>query len=451
VRVRLGILWERISGSLWLVPALCTIVAVILAAVSVELDRRLLAAGRVDLYLAFGGGAEGARGVITAIGSTVITVTGVIFSVTIVALQLASSQYSPRVLRSFMRDWSNQVVLGVFIGVFAYTLLVLRTVRSASDDGESFVPSLSVAIAIGLAFVSIGFLIYFIHHVARSIQAAVIIDRAVHDTCTVAERLFPPTEESAEWPPVASSVALGQPATITATDAGYIQAIDEDALFHLACQRQVTLRIERRIGEHLLPGTVLASVWPADSPPDDLMDAVRAAFVVGSERTLFNDPELGVRQVTDIALRALSPSLNDPTTAMICFDRLAETLVLVGRCRTPPSVRRREGAALVIRRQAFDDLVTCVFGLTRHAAAADPNVALHVVRTLACIGESVRPEHRPILARQVAALLATVEVTLHLPVDVEPVREAAARAMHILSNTRLSDTSSCWSVASRQR
>jgi uncharacterized membrane protein len=433
VRAKAGIIWEGLRDSLWLVPTLCTVAAVILAAVTVEVDRRLLSAGRADLYLAFGGGAEGARGVLSAIGGTVITVTGVIFSVTIVALQLASSQFTPRVLRSFVGDRANQVVLGVFISTFTYTLLVLRTVRSAAEDGQGFVPSISVAVAIGLALVSIGLLIYFIHHVARSIQASVIIDRAVNETRQVAEREFPPTEEPAEPPQADSGVPIGQPSAVTADTTGYIRAIDEDALFHLACQHAATLRVEQRVGEHLLPGTVLVSIWPSGLLAEAVVRAVRAAFVVGEERTLLNDPELGVRQVTDIALRALSPSLNDPTTAMICFDRLAEILVQVGRCQTPAVVRRRNGAALVMRRQTFDDLVASIFGLTRHAVAGDPTVALHVVQTLARVGASVRSEHRPALVRQLSAYLATVEATLTLPHDVEPVRQAAAAALRTLS------------------
>ena len=433
MRAKAGVIWQHLREGLWLLPTLLTLGAVALAAVTVELDRRLLADQRADVYLAFGGGAEGARGVLTAIGSTIITVTGVIFSVTIVTLQLASSQFTPRVLRTFVGDRANQLVLGVFIATFTYTLLVLRTIRSGAGDTQVFVPSISVAMAIGLALISIGLLIFFIHHVARSIQASVIIDRATRDTLHVADRVLPEVADPCDaiHPPG----ELGDPpASVAAERAGYIQAIDEDAIFDLACRGQATVRVERRVGEHLLPGTTLASIWPSSQLPEDAAVTIRRAFVVGPERTLTDDLELGARQITDIALRALSPSLNDPTTAMICFDRLAEIAARVGSRPTPGTVRRSDGACLIIRRQTFRDIVDSAFGLTRRSVAADPNVAQHVITTIGRIGPLVSPEHRPLLASQVLALLASVAATTSVSYDLEPVRQAGVASLNVLQH-----------------
>jgi len=426
------ILWQRLRDSLWLLPSLLTLGAVALAAATVEFDRQMLANERADLYLAFGGGAEGARGVLTAIGSTVITVTGVIFSVTIVALQLASSQFTPLVLRSFLGDRANQLVLGVFIATFTYTLLVLRTVRSATQDNQVFVPSISVAVAIGLALVSIGLLIYFIHHVSRSIQAAVIIDRATRDTRQVVDRLFPREADTSDSQRLAHEPAT-PPMIVAADRAGYIQAVDEDALVDLARQHRLTIRMDRRVGEHLLPGVAVASVWSASEMPDATADGVRQAFVLGPERTLTDDLELGIRQLSDIALRALSPSLNDPTTAMICFDRLAEMVVLVGCRLTPAAVRGPDGACLIARRQTFDDVAETAYGLTRRSVAADPTVAHHVAVTLGTVGGLVRPQHRPVLAAHLDALLAAVDAATTLAHDLEPIRRAGQDARRILT------------------
>lgn len=326
MRGRAGVIVRRLREGLWLLPTALTVGAVVLAAATVELDRRLLADRRADFYLAFGGGAEGARGVLTAIGSTVITVTGVIFSVTIVALQLASSQFTPRVLRGFVGDRANQLVLGVFIATFTYTLLVLRTIRSEAEDQQLFVPSISVAMAIGLALVSIGLLIFFIHHVSRSIQASTIIDRATRDTRRIVDRVLPdpaqrdPAQRDPAHradSPASPPAPTEPPATVAAARGGYIQAVDEDALFELARRAQATIRMERQVGDHVLRGAPLISVWSAQRVPDDATEVVQQAFTVGPERTLADDLELGVRQLSDIALRALSPSLNDPTTAMI--------------------------------------------------------------------------------------------------------------------------------------
>ncbi|MBA2243389.1 MAG: DUF2254 domain-containing protein, partial [Gemmatimonadetes bacterium] len=170
---RLTMVWVKVRDSLWFLPALLTLLASGLAMLVVELEKRgVLALGDSDHWL-LGGGAEGARGVLSAIAGGLITVTGVVFSVTIVALQLASSQFTPRVLRNFTADRSNQLVLGVFIGTFTYTLLVLRTVRSPTPDQEAFIPRIAVALAVGLVLLSIAFLIFFINHAARSIQVSV--------------------------------------------------------------------------------------------------------------------------------------------------------------------------------------------------------------------------------------------------------------------------------------
>ena len=424
MRAKLGVFWQRLRESLWLLPSVLAVGSVVLAAVTVELDRRLLTDPSADFYLAFSGGAEGARGVLTAIGSTVITVTGVIFSVTIVALQLASSQFTPLVLRSFMGDRANQLVLGVFIGTFTYTLLVLRTVRSATADQQVFVPSASVAVAIGLALLSIGLLIFFIHHVARSIQASVVIDRAARETRHVADRVLP--DDPVETEPSTQPEGLTDPpVTVVAQRGGYIQAVDEEVLFDFARRSRATVRMERRVGDHILAGATLISVWPANPVSADDAEGARGAFVIGRDRTLTDDLELGIRQLTDIALRALSPSLNDPTTAMICFDRLAEVIAEVGTRPTPATVRRVDGACLIARRQTFRDVAETAFGLTRRSVAADPDVARHVVETIGEIGARIRPEHRPQLAAHLQALVGTVEATMSLPCDLLPVRRAA--------------------------
>jgi uncharacterized membrane protein len=164
-----------LKGSLWFIPTLLVLGAFALAFVTVVVDRRFEGSRAQATWFLFGVGAEGARGVLSAIAGSIITVTGVVFSITIVALQLASTQYSPRVLRTFLEDRANQVVLGVFIATFTYSLLILRTVRGESDDLDAFVPSISVSTALLLGIVSVGLLIFFINHIAQSIRASVII------------------------------------------------------------------------------------------------------------------------------------------------------------------------------------------------------------------------------------------------------------------------------------
>ena len=185
--------WQRVRDSLWFVPGLMTIGAAILAIALVRLDAEYLGSKlAADAWWLFGGSPDGARGLLTTVAGSVITVAGVVFSITIVALQLASTQYTPRVLQNFMSDRGNQVVLGVFIGTFAYTLLVLRTVRSADDAGDgAFVPYAAVTVAILLVLASMAFLIYYLDHVTRWIEASSIIDRVTGDTVRQIRERYP--------------------------------------------------------------------------------------------------------------------------------------------------------------------------------------------------------------------------------------------------------------------
>ena len=220
---------------MWLLPATLTTGACVLAAITITLDRKGIVVPD-NAWFMLASGAEGARGVLSTIAGGIITVTGVVFSITIVVLQLASSQYSPRILRSFTEDRINQLVLGVFIATFTYSLLVLRTVRSSFDDYDRFVPSLSVNIAVLLALLSIGLLIYFVNHIATAIQAEAIIERVTRDAIDVVERLFP--EEMGD--DATDGVDQGEilkgdiETAVTAERGGYLQSVDDSAIMKLA-------------------------------------------------------------------------------------------------------------------------------------------------------------------------------------------------------------------------
>jgi uncharacterized membrane protein len=226
---RLSLVWTKVRDSLWFLPCVMTLAGAVLAVVITQAERR----GAFDVEMlrswVFGGGVDGARGVLEAISGGLITVTGVVFSVTIVALQLASTQFTPRVLRNFTADRGNQLVLGVFIGTFTYTLLVLRTVGSAGDRGDPFVPRVGVTVAVLLVLVSIGFLIFYIDHSARSIQVAAILERVTRRTMGDVHRLFPEQIGHGDEAAPTDPRPPGQPAvTVTAQSAGYLQAVDGD-------------------------------------------------------------------------------------------------------------------------------------------------------------------------------------------------------------------------------
>ena len=352
-------------------PTLIVLGGVVLAVALIEADAWL---GRERLMerwpRLFGAGAEGSRGLLAAIASSMITVAGVTFSITIVALALASSQYTSRILRNFMRDRTNQTVLGVFVGVFAYCLVVLRTIRGG-DEG-AFVPALAVLGALLLAFVAIGFLISFIHHIAASIQATTIIAAVAAETFEAVDRLFPTEvgDAATERTPAAQDGELSRQAwvTIPARTTGYIQGIDADALFAVARERNVIVRMERGIGEFVIDGSPLAAT--AGEPlDDDALRKVYAAYSVDIHRTVDQDAAYGIRQIVDVALKALSPGINDTTTAINCIDFLGAILARLAQRSIDTPYRSDGGQVRVVTRgPTFPSLLAEAFDQIRQNA-----------------------------------------------------------------------------------
>ncbi|HEV7282937.1 MAG TPA: DUF2254 domain-containing protein [Pirellulaceae bacterium] len=405
----LQILWSAIRDSLWFVPALTTLGAAAIAVALVELERsRIFVLGDADHWL-FGGGPEGALQMLSTIATGLITVTGVVFSVTTVSLQLASSQFTPRVLRNWMADRSNQWVLGVFIGTFTYSLLVLRVVRSASPDEEPFVPRAALLGAVVLVLVSIGFLIYYINHAARAMQVSYILEQVTRRSIRHVERLFPEDVGQADDRGPADSG--GEDAfQIRPLRGGYLQAVDEEKLFDLGRRRGLLIRMERRVGEFVLPTQALASVSPADAADDAVEKTVRTAFVLGPERTPEQDLEYGILEIADIAVKALSPGINDPTTATHCIDRLGEVLCLLASRRPPCEMRTKEGV-LHFRalRPEFEHTVELAFGQIRHFGGDNPAIASKLISTLDLLADAA-PEARKAPLRSMAAELRGLSV-----------------------------------------
>jgi uncharacterized membrane protein len=405
---RLSLLWSSIRDSLWFIPTLCTVGAVLLAIVIVRLDAGWDLVGALGGVL-FSGGADGARGVLSAVAGSLITVTGVVFSVTIVALQLASSQFTPRVLRGFMADRPNQIVLGIFIGTFTYSVMVLRSVTGEDDNEAAFVPEVAVTLAIVLVLVSIGALIYFIDHAARSIQAGVILARETQHTLHRIDRIFPRNVGEADAPRPAEPPTA--PAGIVLADAsGYLLAVHADGLFDLAEERRMTIRMEPPIGGFVLPGEALVSIWPKSAVDAALIESVRESFLLGQERTPEQDAELGIIVIADMAVRALSPGINDPTTAMLCIDRLSEILARLGGVEEPVPVRvGKDGSVrLFTRLTTFDRAVSLSFDQIRFFGAENPSIAKKLLDALRRLGALVPAAHRRPLLNEVEQTLEQV-------------------------------------------
>jgi uncharacterized membrane protein len=381
----------------------------------------------VDLHvverwpLVFGAGAAGARGLLTAVASSMITVAGVVFSITLVALSLTSSQYTSRVIRNFMRDHVNQVVLGMFVGIFAYCLVVLRTIRGG-DEGE-FVPTLAVMGGLILAFVGIAFLIYFIHHISMSIQASSIIARAAQETIAAVDKLFP--KEMGEYENedgrdnLRASLANQPWFAVPVRKTGYIENIDIDVLLEVARKLRTILRMECGIGEFAIEGAPLVSVIDPDGLDEETAVELNAAYVISRQRTVETDAAFGIRQIVDIAMKALSPGINDTTTAVMCVDYLAAILVRLASRRIAASHRYDQGELRVLAQgPRFESLLSEAFDQIRQNAVGNVAVMSRMLSALQAIASlTANPSRRLALCERVDWIAELAERTIASPYD----------------------------------
>jgi len=398
-------LLSDMRSSFWFVPSLIVAVSsafavVLIGADSIQGDRWLARWPHL-----FGAGAAGARGILSTIAGSMMTVVGITFSMTLVTLALASSQYTSRILRNFMRDRVTQIVLGIFAGIFTYCLIVLRTIRDASEGG--FVPGLAVSFSVVLAIGSISALIYFIHHIAASIQASRIIASVADETMAAIDRLFPENLGKGLSDEDGDQATFFLPErnwqAIPADRNGYIQSVDNEALLRLAREHTTIVRMEQGIGDFVVHNTPLASL-ALDAPPDqETIAALQASFSISRYRTLHQDCAFGIRQIVDMALRALSPGTNDTTTAVMCVDYLTAILAQLASREIPSSRRHEEGELRVITiGPTFAGLVSESFDQIRGSAVGNVAIMLRMLGSLQTIASlTASPSRRQVLREQV--------------------------------------------------
>jgi uncharacterized membrane protein len=317
---------EAVRTNLWVVPTGMVVLIVALFVVTSEVDRAA-AAGRLTLPTWISSGSpDAARQILIAIAAAVITVAGVLFSITILVLQLASQQFGPRMLRNFIRDQGTQVSLGAFVATFVYSIL---TLVSVTDPPREFVPHLSVTVAVALTLVDLGVLIYYIDHVATSIQlTSVVSDIAKDFRSTLANVRADAKRLQVDVPPGESDGPTQIPdfaGRIASDESGFLQAIGHERLVEIATSANAVIRLLHRPGHFVVVGQPLAVVAPA-SAVEVVASALTAAHIVGPNRTLTQDPGFAIDQLVEVALRALSLAVNDTFTALNCIDWLGDCL-----------------------------------------------------------------------------------------------------------------------------
>ncbi len=438
---RVSALWSRARDGLWFVPAVLVTLAVVLSVVFLYLDRTIPTIGT---WLWFSDAkATAAREILSVTAGSLITVISVAFSVTIIALQQSATQYSPRILRNFTRDRGNQIVLGTYIATFAYSILVLREVRDSGDSVDGFVPALSVTMAMVFAMVSLGLLIYFIHHIAQSLQVPFVLQSIRDELDPQMESLYP----SAVGEPQPLSPSAGETVQrlrlnliekktllyeVRAKSEGYLNSVDEEQLEKL-CRRGISLLwIPVQVGTYVFRQQVIARFLCDDKKKiTEFDESIGFAMIFSPRRSMQQDILFGIEQMVEIGVKALSPGINDPTTAKQSLNAIVGVLGLLIRRDFPSPARRLKGGnEALFARPVFSNYVDTAFSQLRWAARSDYSVTTHILDVIASLGEMTSQAERVEPLRvQVHAIEVAAEKSEWSQGEVAELKRRAAQIM----------------------
>jgi uncharacterized membrane protein len=395
---------ETLRTNLWLIPAVESVVAVLLFALTLSIDR---AASHGQVHLpswVISGSPDAARQILSSLAGALITVVGVVFSIMIVTLTLASSQFGPRMLRTFIRDRGTQVTLGTFVATFFYAMLVLISI------GSTFVPHLSVTVALALTAIDLGVLIYFIHHTATAIQLPEVIASIARDLARAIEaEAGPPNRHDGlvNGPSLdilqARLDRTGQ--VVAAAASGYLRFVKHATLVRIAAESGAVIRLHQRPGHFVTRGQPMATVWPPEVA-GTISRRLEDVHITGPLRTLSQDIAFGTDQLVEIAIRALSPAVNDTFTALTCIDWLGDSLTKIALEWYPHRSHRDDGGEirLITVPVSYERLVQRSFEKIRQAAGGMPAVLIRQLEVLQKI-MAVAPASRSQVLLDQAAMI----------------------------------------------
>ncbi len=405
---------RHLFNTFWFVPATVSLLGPLLAFLFLKIDA-LFPAGQ-DSFL-FRGGISDASTILSTIAGSLITVAGLAFSITIVVLQLVSSQYTPRALRGFLQDRVTQVIAGGFFAIFAYSLIVLAVMREPSPTNPGFLPALSITVALGLGFLGLAFLLVFVHHTGRVIQVSDIAARLAAQTLQAIEHPYPAWEgeervEEATSDSIQTWRIEEEPARIRATRPGYVQGIELASLMNYLLHPGFHLRLLVCPGDFVTEETIIAEIRPIRMADAGCVRAIHAHIAIERERDIAQDARFGVRQLADIALRALSPAINDPTTGVLCIKYLQAVFEYLVHHLPQPSTYRFAGgtSSLEIFQPTFEEYLE-VFVEIGHYAGGNVRVIRTLVTALMAVTKTATlQEHQDLLVAMTATLAALVPV-----------------------------------------
>lgn len=427
--------WEYLRNSYWLIPAIMLCSAVGLSYGMLEADTHIdlmqFSGLRWLVFTSF----EGAQGVLSTIASSTFAAATLTFSVTMVTLSLTSSQFGPRLLRNFLRDPVNQFVFGAFIATFVYCLLIMRGMVVAGNR----IPSISISLAIVFVLINAILFIGFIHHLTSSIRVEHMAYDIGQEFLDAIHRFLPEQyEEKNEIPAQEALPSIG--ATVVRTDAsGYVQAVNYSALIALAEKESITIQLLFKPGHYILPGSPVVNVWPAIDPKTDIGKSISSSFLLGKEPSGEQDLEYTIRQLVQIAARALSPGINDPFTAMTCIDHLATGLAVIAQRQLPVfQIRNDSGRLLLVKNQiSFQSLLQACFVIIRQVSSDNPAVVIYLLETFLHLANLARREADRHAIEQIAQL--TVDAAIKhkfLPFDEQAIHQRFAQIQLALKRAK---------------
>lgn len=420
------------SAALWVLPFTAGAAALLAGFVLTKVEGD---PGSLIEVISFHGNSGQARDLLTAITGTVVTVIALVLGLSVVALQLSSTQFSPRLLRNFLRDRPNQLVLSVFMATFTYTAAGLFTV-GVGPDPEIF-PRLAVNGSVVALFASLGAVVFFADHLSHSIQVDSIMQRVERESLAVVNRLHrdvdlvPP--EPRPWA-----------ASIPARASGYVVTAHPEILLPLAHDYGVSIALTKRVGEHVVAGRTLAQIWKAtpDEPLPDLKvfeHALDAAVGIGFERTRQQDAAMGIRQLVDTACKALSPAVNDPYTAVQAIEHMSVIFTAMAVHPLGPFVGYAGNAVVVVPSRRFGEYLGTMCGLVRRYGASEPTVMVALLRLLENCAIVVQHDWTRLsnIADQAKLILADAEAQTRQSADVEQVRRVQEALLRRIGKFRL--------------
>lgn len=434
--------WGVLRTSYWFVPSVMLALSIGLAFLMLYLDTIVDPEGLRELAWFHQHETSGARDLLSTVAGSMITVAGVTFSITIVSLTLASSQFGPRLLRNFMRDPGNQVVLGTFIATYMYCLLILRSIRDAED--VFFIPYLSITVALVLTVANLGMLIFFIHHTATSIQISHLIAKVGASLEKSIDELYPDAlffPEGLGHEPPREEVRLperfmDEAWAVRASKNGYLRSVDEQGLMAFASENDLLLYLKYRPGDFVIKGKPLVWVWSSGELKDERENELRNKFALGIYRTQEQDLQLLFEELVEVALRSLSTGIDDPLTTVMCLDHIAAALARLAERDIPSPYRSDEAGKLrvVSPTLTFPKVVRLALSPIRRHGEDDLMVSLHLLRVIEGVAEFVgRQEDREALLGEAVQVRRGAQRTFMEEADLEEVEQVYRQTVAALT------------------